>query len=69
MLLFDVSAASAGLAAIAIVKASDGGVRLVAAPELMALPQVELLQLLVAGASALLTAAEGLGVKAAAASA
>jgi hypothetical protein len=50
---------------IAIVKASDGGVRLVAAPELMALPQVELVQLLVAGASALLTAAEGVGVKAA----
>ena len=45
------------------------GCRLVAAPELMALPQMELLQLLVAGASALLTAAEGLGVKAAAASA
>jgi hypothetical protein len=65
MLLFDVSA-SAGLAAIAIVKASDGGVRLVAAPELMALPQVEITKLLIAGASALLTAAEGLGVKAAA---
>ena len=64
MLLFDVSTASAGLAAIAIVKASDGGVRLVAAPELMALPQTELLQLLIAGASALLTAAEGLGVEA-----
>jgi hypothetical protein len=64
MLLFDVSAASAGLAAIAIVKASDG-VRLVAAPELMSLPEVELVKLLVAGASALLTAAEGLGVKAA----
>ena len=66
MLLFDVSAASAGLAAIAIVKASDGGVRLVAAPELMDLPQVEITKLLVAGASALLTAAEGLGVKTAA---
>lgn len=62
--MFDVSAASAGLAAIAIVKASDG-VRLVAAPELMSLPEVELVKLLVAGASALLTAAEGLGVKAA----
>lgn len=65
MLLFDVSTASAGLAAIAIVKASDG-VRLVAAPELMSLPEVEITKLLIAGASALLTAAEGLGVKTAA---
>ena len=65
MLLFYVSTASAGLAAIAIVKASDG-VRLVAAPELMNLPEIELVKLMVAGASALLTAAEGLGVKTAA---
>ena len=59
MNLMDLSAASCGLAAIAIVKGRDG-VRLVAAPELAALPQVDQVKLLVDGAAALLAAAQGL---------
>jgi len=59
MNLMDLSAASCGLAAIAIVRGRDG-VRLIAAPELTALPQVDQVKLLLDGATALLTAAKGL---------
>jgi hypothetical protein len=65
MMLLDLSTASAGVAAIAIIK-DRKGVRLVAAPELAALSQVELIKLMVGGASALLAAAEGLNPQSAA---
>jgi hypothetical protein len=59
MMLLDLSTASAGVAAIAIIK-DRKGVRLVAAPELAALSQVELIGLMVDGAASLLAAVDGL---------
>jgi hypothetical protein len=62
MNLMDFSAASCGLAAIAIVRGRDC-VRLVAAPEPAALPQLDQVRLLLDGAAALLTAAKSLGTR------
>jgi hypothetical protein len=60
MMMLDMTAASAGVPAIAIVRAREGETRLIAAPELSALSSVERIRFLVNGASALINAAEGL---------
>jgi hypothetical protein len=61
MMMLDLSATSAGVPAIAIVRGREGEARLIAAPELAALSSVERIRFLVNGASALVAAAEGLG--------
>jgi hypothetical protein len=60
MMMLDMTAASAGVPAIAVVRGREGEARLIAAPELGALSSVERIQFLVDGASALINAAEGL---------